>query len=69
LKMNELSGRCFPCDSGVPHFRKERADRGSRRWPNPLPVLSAVTSEIAEATIGARSKPCAQQRALSRLRR
>ncbi len=31
LKMNELLGRSFPCTSGVPHFAKERADRGCKR--------------------------------------
>src|SRR6266567_3980358 len=30
LKMNELLGRSFACTSDVPHFAKERADRGSR---------------------------------------
>src|SRR5712664_1837937 len=31
LKMNELLVRSFPCTSGVPHFPRERADRGSKR--------------------------------------
>src|SRR6202007_2446840 len=31
LKMNELLARRVACTSGVPHFAKERADRGSRR--------------------------------------
>src|SRR5689334_24936635 len=39
LKMNELLARRFACTSGVPHSAKERADRGSRRLPNPLPVV------------------------------
>ena len=46
LNMNELLGHCFPCTSGVPHFAKERADRGSRPSPNLLlvvPVASAPT--------------------------
>jgi hypothetical protein len=39
LKMNELLGHSVPCTSGVPRFAKERADRGSRPQPNPLPTV------------------------------
>ena len=47
LKMNELLRRSVPCTSGVPHFAKERADRGSKRQPNPLPVVPVASAPTA----------------------
>jgi len=40
--MNELLGRPFPCPSGVPHAAKERVDRDSRHWSNPVQAALAV---------------------------